>query len=299
MAEPPLYRIGTVAQLSGVSTHLIRIWERRYNALEPSRSGGRARLYSAADLERLRLLKLAVGRGHAIGQIAGLGGEELARLSGKPEEHLADDTIRSFIDEFLAALHSFDSDRAQAQLIRGSVLFSARALVFDVLGPLLGRIGKEWASGELCVASEHLGSTLVRDSLSDLLRRLPKDPNGQLALVTTPEGELHELGALLSAVTIALEGYRVLYLGPNSPAAEIARAARSASAAIVAVSIVSLDHERAVQAVRELLAALPEQIDFVIGGTMAESVREAVGSRALVPGTLASLEYWLRARKQG
>ena len=298
MADP-LYRIGTLAQLSGVSTHLIRIWERRYNALEPSRSGGRARLYSPADLERLRLLKLAVSRGHAIGQIAGLRGEDLERLSGKPEQHVADETIRSFSDEFLAALREFDSDRAQAVLARGSVILSARSLVFDVFGPLLGRIGNEWASGELCVASEHLGSTLVRESLSDLLRRLPRSSGGQLALVTTPEGELHELGALLSAVAIALEGYRVLYLGPNSPAVEIARAARGASAAIVAVSIVSLDAERAVQTVRDLLDALPEQIDFVVGGTMAEHVRQAVGARVIVPGTLASLEYWLRARKDG
>jgi DNA-binding transcriptional MerR regulator/methylmalonyl-CoA mutase cobalamin-binding subunit len=297
MAEP-LYRIGALAQLSGVSTHLIRIWERRYQALAPSRSGGRARLYSPADLERLRLLKLAVSRGHAIGQIAGLRGEDLERLSGKPEQHIADETTRSFIDEFLAAVREFDSDRAQAVLVRGSVLFSARSLVFDVLGPLLGRIGDEWASGELCVASEHLGSALIRDSLSDLLRRLPKSPGGQLAVVTTPEGELHELGALLSAVAIALEGYRVLYLGPNSPAAEIARAARGAAAAIVAVSIVSLDAEHAVHTVRALLDLLPEHIDFVVGGTMAESVREAVGARVVVPGSLASLEYWLRARKQ-
>lgn len=298
MAEPLLYRIGTLAQLSGVSTHLIRIWERRYNALEPSRSGGRARLYSPADLDRLRLLKLAVGRGHAIGQIAGLNREDLERLSGSNEQHVADDAIRSFIEEFVAAVREFDTERAQALLVRGSVTFSARSLVFDVLGPLLGRIGKEWANGDLCVASEHLGSTLIRDTLSDLLWRLPKNPGGELVLVTTLEGELHELGALLSAVAVALEGYRVLYLGANSPAVEIARAARGASAAVVAVSIVSLDLERAVQAARDVLEALPEDIDFVVGGTMAEHVRAAVGSRVVVPGTLASLEYWLRARKR-
>jgi len=292
-----LYRIGTVAKLSGVSAHLIRIWERRYDALEPSRSGGRARLYSPADLERLRLLKLAVSRGHAIGQIARLEREELERLSGQAEAHIADEAVRSFIDEFLLSVRSFDSDRAQALLARGAVLFSARSLVFDVVGPLLERIGREWVSGELCVASEHLGSTLVRDSLSDLLRRLPKSPGAELAVVSTPEGELHELGALLGAVIIALQGYRVLYLGPNSPALEIARAAVSTSAAIVAVSIVSLEVEQAVREVQQLLQALPPSAELVLGGKMAERVRDAVGPRVLVPGSLASLEYWLRARK--
>src|SRR6478735_8444124 len=295
----PLYRIGTVARLSGVSTHLIRVWERRYDALEPSRSGGRARLYSPADLERLRLLKLAVGRGHAIGQIARLERAELERLSGQAEERIANDEIRSFIDEFLQAVQAFDSDRAQELLIRGSMLFSARSLVFDVLGPLLERMGKEWASGELCIASEHLGSTLVRDSLSDLLRRLPKAATGELVLVTTPEGELHELGALLGAVTIALQGYRVLYLGANAPVPEIARAARGASASIVALSIVSLEPEQAIRAVQQLLQALPEQVDFVVGGSMSDQVRNEVGQRVLVPGTLAGLEHWLRTRKKG
>jgi len=297
MAEP-LYRIGTVARLSGVSTHLIRVWERRYDALEPSRSGGRARLYSPADLERLRLLKLAVGRGHAIGQIARLEHAELERLSGQAEEHIADDSIRSFIEDFLQAVQAFDSDRAQELLVRGALMYSARSLVFDVLGPLLERIGKEWANGKLCVASEHLGSILVRDSLSDLLRRLPKPTGAELALVTTPEGELHELGALLGSVAMALEGYRVLYLGPNCPVAEIARAAHGASATIVGLSIVSLEPQQAIQAVQQLLQALPEQVDFVVGGSMSDRIRDAVGQRVLVPGTLSSLEHWLRARKK-
>lgn len=290
------YRIGTAARLSGVSTHLIRVWERRYEALDPDRSGAGARLYSEADLERLRLLKLAVNRGHAIGQIARLSREDLERLSGHAGGPVMDDEIRSFIDDFVRAVDEFDGDRAEALLARASVTFSGRVLVFDALGPLLERVGSEWASGKLCVASEHLASALVRNSLSDLLRRLPKHRDAKVAVVTTPEGELHEFGALLGAFVIALQGYRVLYLGPNSPASEVARAARGASASIVALSIVSLELELAVQAVRRMLSELPEHVDFVLGGTTAESVRQAVGRRVLVPGSLAQLEQWLEAR---
>ena len=298
MAEPR-YRIGTAARLSGVSTHLIRVWERRYEALEPDRSGGGARLYSPADLERLRLLRLAVNRGHAIGQIARLTREDLERLTGHADEPIADDEIRSFIDDFVRAVDEFDGDRAEALLARASVLFSARVLVFDVLGPLLERVGSEWASGKLCVASEHLASALVRNSLSDLLRRLPRHRSAEVAVVTTPEGELHEFGALLCAFVIALQGYRVLYLGPNSPAQEVARAARGASASIIALSVVSLELDLAVQAVRRVLSELPQHVDFVLGGKTAGRVRDAVGSRVLVPGSLIELEQWLEARKKG
>jgi DNA-binding transcriptional MerR regulator len=296
--DEPRYRIGTVARLSGVSAHLIRIWERRYEALEPDRSGAGARLYSQADLERLRLLKLAIDRGHAIGQIARLERAALERLAGRQEGSVENDAIRSFIGDFVQAVERFDGERAEELLARASVLFSARSLVFDVLGPLLDRVGTEWAHGNLCVASEHLASTLVRDRLSELLRRVPRRSTAELVVVTTPEGELHELGALLAAVTVAVQGYRVLYLGASSPAAEIARAARGSSAAIVALSVVSLEPELAVRAVDDLLAELPEDIELVLGGTMSEHVREALGPRVLVPGSLADLDYWLEARKK-
>jgi methanogenic corrinoid protein MtbC1 len=130
------------------------------------------------------------------------------------------------------------------------------------------------------------------------LRRLPKHPRAELAVVTTPEGELHELGAQLSAVTIALQGYRVLYLGPSSPAQEIGRAARGASASIVALSIISLEPELAVRAVQSVLGELPETIEFVLGGSMAKRVRETLGPRVLVLGTLTDLDEWLEARKR-
>jgi methanogenic corrinoid protein MtbC1 len=297
MAEPR-YRIGTAARLTGVSTHLIRVWERRYDALEPDRSGGGARLYSAADLERLRLLKVAVNRGHAIGQVARLSLEDLERLSGHGGVPVADDEIRSFIDDFVRAVNEFDGERAEALLARASVLFSARVLVFDVLGRLLERVGSEWASGKLCVASEHLASALVRNSLADLLRRLPRHRSAEVVVVSTPEGELHEFGALLCAFVIALQGYRVLYLGPNSPASEVARAARGASASIVALSIVSLELGLAVKAVRHVLSEMPEHVDVVLGGTTSQRVRDAVGPRVLVPGSLIELEQWLEARKK-
>ena len=61
----PRYRIGAAARLSGLTTHTIRVWERRYGVLKPDRSQGGARLYTEQELEQLRTLKRAVDRGHA------------------------------------------------------------------------------------------------------------------------------------------------------------------------------------------------------------------------------------------
>lgn len=78
------YRIGTVARLAGLTTHVIRIWERRYAVLKPARSNAGARLYTDADVERLRSLKRVIDRGYNIGRVAALSPEDLAMLELEP-----------------------------------------------------------------------------------------------------------------------------------------------------------------------------------------------------------------------
>src|SRR6478735_6842284 len=170
------YRIGAAARLAGVSTHALRVWERRYGVPTPGRSEGGARLYSDAEVDRLRLCKRAVDRGHAIGQIATLGRAELERLAGGPSSFSVagggSETAAELLDEFVQAVASFDSTQAERLLERARVLLSARELVLEVLAPLLARVGQAWQSGALCTASEHVASTLVREHAGRLLRQL-------------------------------------------------------------------------------------------------------------------------------
>src|SRR6187401_880800 len=106
MAEA-LYRIGTVARLAGLSTHALRVWERRYGVPSPARSDGGARLYSESELERLRLLKRAVDRGHPIGRLVPLGLEELERLAGGAVLRKPTESGTALVEEFVAAVRGF------------------------------------------------------------------------------------------------------------------------------------------------------------------------------------------------
>jgi len=295
----PRYRIGTVARLAGVSAHVLRVWERRYGVPTPGRSEGGARLYSDTEVERLRLLKRAVDRGHAIGQIAALEPAELQRLAGGPSTVTAGraETADELLSEFVQAVTSFDSAQAERLLERARVLLSARELVLEVLAPLLAHIGQAWANGELCTASEHVASALVRDQASSLLRQLPAEPGAELLLVSTPAAELHELGALLAAVVAKIHGYDVLYLGPNLPATEIALAARVALADLVALSIVALEPEAAAVEVRALTAALPPGVDLLLGGAQVDAVKVIAGCDLTALGSLAELERYLVERR--
>ncbi len=180
---------------------------------------------------------------------------------------------------------------------RARVLLSARELVLEVLAPLLARIGQAWLSGELCTASEHVASVLVREHASRLLRQLPAEAGAQLLLVSTPAAELHELGALLAAAVAKIHGYEVLYLGPNLPAAEIALAARVALADLVALSIVALEPGAAAIEVRALADALPAGVDLLLGGARAQAVNVIARCDLTALGSLEELERYLVERR--
>lgn len=302
MAEPR-YRISTVAKLSGLSTHAIRVWERRYEALSPERSPGGARLYSDREVDRLRLLKRAVDRGHAIGQLVGLTDEALARLAsgtseGSPEGapgpdgHAEDELVK----EILESASALDGQRIERLLYRAEARLSARALLQQVLAPLLEAIGDSWKKGDVCSAGEHLTTILVRERATAILRRFPREPGRPLVLVTTPAGELHELGALLAAATCAMQGAGLVYLGPNLPVGDIVTAARAVRANVVALSVVALAPSIAVQELNALAQALPARIQLLVGGAGTRELGGRLNPRLALVSGLSELERWLEQR---
>jgi DNA-binding transcriptional MerR regulator/methylmalonyl-CoA mutase cobalamin-binding subunit len=294
------YRIGTVARLSGLSTHAIRVWERRYSALSPDRSQGGARLYSDDDVARLKLLKRVVDSGHPIGQVVGLASAELERLVGGSvveEPHASPETGEPLLDELLGAVQRFDALRAEQLLERARARLSTRTLLREVLSPLLTRIGDAWASGRLCAASEHVATVIIRDHAGALLRQFRRDPGAEALIVTTPAGELHELGALIAAVTAATLGFGVVYLGPNLPASEIAAAARGSASKIVALSVVSLAPKLAAREIELLAAELPDGVSIVLGGSKGNEVAEQLELPLTVLHDLDEFERFLAARR--
>lgn len=296
MSEPR-YRIGTLARLTGITTHALRVWERRYGALAPSRTPGGARLYDDDDVKRLRLVKQLLERGYTISAIATLDIAALSRLlpaeesPATPAAPAADTRARRVIDELLAGISELDLERASRALLQATNAFSPHDLVTQVLAPALDEIGVRWESGELCIASEHAASAMLRTQLGTLLAAQPV--NGMAPVVcTTPAGEQHELGALLAAVVIAMHGRRAVYLGANLPAAQIAQAARLSKAGSVALSVVGLTAEEVQREVDELCRALPPNVAVLVGGRGAGSGVSFPERVQLLQG-LAELEDWL------
>lgn len=273
--------MGVVVQRTGLSAHVLRAWERRYGAVEPGRTEGGQRLYSDADLVRLRLLKRATEGGRPIGSVAELPTDELAALVGEDGgvgvggggaetgEGLASSRAAPHLEACLAAADRMDVAGLRAELMRAVVKLSAPTFVTAVVGPLLQRVGDLWERGSLRPAQEHVVSTAVRQVLDWLLGRYEAPAGAPLLVAGTPAGELHEFGAMLAGVIAADAGWRVLYLGPSLPAEEIAVAAERSGAAVVALSVVDgvdVDGERAGRELARLRDRLPPGVLLVAGG---------------------------------
>ena len=245
------YPIKVVARRTGLSPHVIRAWEKRYNAISPKRTETNRRLYSDEDIERLILLRYATMGGWNIGQVARYGTEQLKTLvqpppvetvsTRSPEEAGAGDQDRSsrqlHLETCLRAVEGLDGTGLERALSEASVFLSQPVLLEEVITPLMWTIGERWRQGSVRVAQEHLTSAIVRTFLGRLSAAFEQTASAPAIVVTTPVGQLHELAALIVAITAASEGWRVTYLGPNLPADEIAGAVHQQNARAVALSI--------------------------------------------------------------
>jgi DNA-binding transcriptional MerR regulator/methylmalonyl-CoA mutase cobalamin-binding subunit len=272
----PRHPIPVVAERTGLTQDVIRVWERRYRAVEPARGNGGQRLYTDADVERLRLLSRASSAGRSIGQIASLSTIELARIV---DEDVASRNARysssvepidrgETIDRALGYARSLASTALEDHLRRASARLGMTAFIEGVAAPFLRKVGDEWHAGRLTAAQEHLASSILQDILVAQMRSFPARDGAPRVLVATAAGERHGIGALSVGAAAALHGWNVLYLGVDLPAEEIVRAAIAAEVAMVAVSIVYVDdRQRVLGEMRALRAGLPETITFVVGGS--------------------------------
>lgn len=277
-ASMQTYPIRAVARMTGLSLDTLRAWERRYEAVVPGRNA-RGRLYSDADVARLKQLASLVGRGHAIGTIAGLSDAGLGRLL-KGADALTDRpeaAQTAVLEPLISALDRYDLDAVEATLNRHAIVLPPRALVFAVILPLLQEIGRRWEAGQLRPAQEHLVSAIVRSVLGGLLRATARPQASPKLVFATPAGERHELGLLCAALLTASAGYGVVYLGPDLPAADIAHAATTSGAHVVMISLTTPGAVTRTE-VRSL-ASPPPGVELWIGGPESRLLLSAAGDR--------------------
>lgn len=289
-----------VTRRTGLSPAVLRMWERRYGVVEPTRSPKGRRLYSDSDVERLRLLARATQGGRSIGQVAALSEDALAELVRRDAvEERARSSVgitipaRRMVEDALAAIERLEAASLEAMLGRAMLVLPANAFLDDVVAPLLQQIGERWREGTLRPVHGQLATAVLRRAL-DRFREASAPSNAPELVVATPAGQMHEFGALLVAATAAAEAWAVTYLGPDLPAEDIADAVRVTGARALALSIVHPSGDRALaHELRTLASRLPRATLLLAGGAAAPSYAAAID--AIGGERLANLEE-LRVR---
>jgi DNA-binding transcriptional MerR regulator/methylmalonyl-CoA mutase cobalamin-binding subunit len=278
------YSIQAAAERTGLTPHVIRAWERRYKAIEPERSLGRHRLYSEDEIQRLSMLRRAVEAGHSIGRIARLSAGELGALiadcppvASFSARAPGTDPAAPFRAEAMAAVELFDTAALETALRSSLLGLSHNGLLQMVVAPLAEEIGERWRSGEITAAHEHFFTSGVKVFLGQLMRQFALPATAPRIIVSTPAGQLHELGAVMAAAAAANLGWHPVYLGASLPAHEIAGAALRSDAAAVALSIVYPEDDPGLAGeLTELARLLPASIRIMAGGRAARGYFETL-----------------------
>jgi DNA-binding transcriptional MerR regulator len=232
----PRYRIGQLAARTGVERERLRKWETRYALLEPGRSDGGFRLYSLEDERRVRLMQRHLARGYAAAEAAGLAVEGL--ISPAPArftERLPERMARRVIAALRQATRDYDEAAAQRALDDLFKAFTTDAVLRDGILPFLREIGEAWAGGRLTPAQEHFASAIIEARLVSMTKGWGSG-SGPRALLACPEGERHTLGLITFGIALSRRGWRITYLGADTPTESIAHAADHTAPALVVLA---------------------------------------------------------------
>lgn len=282
------HTIDAVARKTGLSAHVIRIWEKRYRAVQPARSASNRRQYSDEEIERLSLLRSLTQSGQSIGYVAKLPTETLRSLAAAPAAPspgasrsapagAAAPSAAVLLEESLTAVRALDTRALATALKRAEFALGTQGMLQRVAAPLARTLGEWWREGSITAAHEHFATALLRTHLAQTATAFAGSAHQPVLVVATPAGQLHELGALLAGALAANLGWRVTYLGASLPAAEIAAAAVQNQTRAVALSLVYPDDDPGLGSeLIRLREALPPAVGLIAGGRAVPAYRTAL-----------------------
>ena len=268
------HRIHRVAKLTGLSKDVIRVWERRYGLVKPSRSSNRYREYSDEEVALLRFVKAQMEQGATIGSLAAEGHDSLvARMrvatpvsaeDQKPHEHL--------LDDLMGSLDPLDKAGFERRLNGAVAVIPFEEAVQRILLPLQRRIGDLWHQGLLDIAVEHYVTKIVQQKLFSVMNQLPVNEFGPRVLIACPEGETHEIGAQAVAYIAATKGCHVYYLGPNLPSSDLVTFCEKIKPDLVLLSLTEIKPEDAALQQLKELEQLATRWSVAVGGQGARAI---------------------------
>jgi MerR family transcriptional regulator, light-induced transcriptional regulator len=276
-------RIGELSRRVGVSTELLRAWERRYGLLSPTRTPGGFRLYGDEDERRVRRMIRHLDAGVSAAEAA-----RLALLEG--DDAPADDSLDAPLPGALAeplrrALDRFDEAGAHAALDRLLSTFTLDTVLRDAVLPYLHDLGERWQRAEASIAQEHFASALVRGRLLGLARGWGNG-TGPLALLACVPDDQHDLALICFGLALRARGWRITFLGPDTPLATLGETALLLRPALVVLTATTVEQALAAH---DGIAAVAATAPLALAGRgMSPSMAQSVGAMYLADDPVSS-----------
>jgi DNA-binding transcriptional MerR regulator len=191
------FSIKDLENLSGIKAHTIRIWEKRYNLLEPERTDTNIRTYNLDNLQKLLNVSYLNNNGYKISKIATILNVNSPTIV---KEIAQKKSIQNpAINDFKIAMLNFDPSKFYTTYISLSKEISFRDIFYKVFIPLLSEIGMLWQTNTINPAHEHFISTLIRQKIlvnTELIQAENKLPSSKTFVLYLPDNEIHELGLM-------------------------------------------------------------------------------------------------------
>lgn len=266
------YRIRTISELTGIPKNTLIAWERRYGVVQPQRLENGYRSYTEKDLQRLLRIKGALQTGLSISEAVELLKNEqplppFQRVPAPLPHPENGDGYAVLREQLIQAFIHYQGQEAR-RILSKLLPLSFEERLHQIFFPVLREIGELWASGAINVAQEHYASAIIRDQLVSILlgvgtqnTRMP-----HAACATFPE-EQHEIAAIALGVHLALNGYRVSYLGANLPLADLLEFVSQQQPSLICISaIMAPAREQVLHYARTLREHSPPHTRLILGG---------------------------------
>lgn len=273
-----LLTIGELSRRTGITTHTLRVWEKRYGSPKSIRLPSGHRRYLPQEIERLRAVARTIKLGFRAGKVVGgtldelhnLMGFESKRSSKVPSSAQSDflqDQYDSKIAQWIDWICEYDEENLNFEMHREWGVLGPLSFITNLAAPLIKQIGDNWECGELTVAQEHFATEILSNFLGNRWRRMNERKHGQTAVLTTLPGESHLLGLQMCAVVVSTTDWKIISLGLNTPEEEIINTVNQCGAPLLCVSISGwFGVSRARPILSRLRKQLNQKTDVVVGG---------------------------------
>jgi DNA-binding transcriptional MerR regulator len=213
-----VFSIKDLENISGIKAHTIRIWEKRYNILEPMRTDTNIRLYNLQNVQKLLNITLLHNHGYKISKISKFSEDKIPQITN---DIISEKSVKHHaISAFKMAMINFDQTLFFTTYNNLLSEKSFREVFFDVIIPLMNEIGLLWQTDTITPAQEHFISYLIKQKLlinTEKLQIIPATKKDKLFILFLPMNEIHELGLMYLNYEILSMGYKTIYLGESVP----------------------------------------------------------------------------------